>query len=217
MRIRKQLWMILPVVFAITACGGGKQQATDQGQEGGEDATSMEEKAAEEQQGQASGEQGMDKMEDETSMQEEASGEEKPSKNIVQLAASTDQLKTLTECVKIAGLGGALQAEGPYTVFAPTDKAFGQIPKEKRDKLMNEKTDQLAGILKYHVVKGKHKMEDLPGKTLTTLQGNKLSFSKKNGYVMINGKVAITAENQKASNGMVHIINSVLVPKQQAG
>ena len=146
------------------------------------------------------------------SMEKDKPEKKKPQKNIVELASGTDKLSSLVECVKAAQLVDALQAEGPYTVFAPKNQAFEQIPKKTREKLMNEKQDQLAGILKYHVVKGSYTSDQLPGKTLTTLQGQKLKFSKQGSYLMINGKYAVENGDIKATNGTVHIINGVMQP-----
>lgn len=133
------------------------------------------------------------------------------SKNIVALA--TESAKTLAAAVKAADLVTTLEGTGPFTVFAPTDAAFAAIQKDVDSLLKPENKAKLANILTYHVVSGKHLAADLKdGAELTTVQGEKLKVSIKDNKVMICGAHVITAD-VAASNGVVHVIDKVLLPK----
>jgi uncharacterized surface protein with fasciclin (FAS1) repeats len=133
-------------------------------------------------------------------------------KNLVELASETASLSTLVEAVKAAGLVETLSGEGPFTVFAPTDEAFAALPAGTLENLLKpENKDQLAAVLKYHVVPGAIMSTDLSdGQTAATAQGEKVVVSTKNG-VSING-AGVTSADVKASNGVVHIINKVILP-----
>ena len=133
------------------------------------------------------------------------------SKNIVALA--TESAKTLAAAVKAADLVTTLEGTGPFTVFAPTDAAFAAIQKDVDNLLKPENKDKLASILTYHVVSGKHLAADLKdGAELTTVQGEKLKVSVKDGKVLIGDAHVVTADVD-ASNGVVHLIDKVLLPK----
>jgi uncharacterized surface protein with fasciclin (FAS1) repeats len=133
---------------------------------------------------------------------------------IVDIASHNSHLKMFVSALKSAGKSQMLSQKGPYTVFAPNNKAFKAIPKATRKKLMSTQTQKLGNILAYHVVKGSYKASDLKdGQMLTTVNGKKLKVTKKNGMVMING-AKVVSPNLKASNGMVHIINKVLMPSK---
>ena len=131
--------------------------------------------------------------------------------NIVALAASSPQLSTLVKLVKSAGLVKALSGSTNLTVFAPTNAAFAKVPKATLNKLATHKK-MLAAVLEYHVVKGA-----LPAATiekrhsLKTLEGAKLTVKVKDGSVYID-QAKVIKPNLKASNGIVHVINSVLIP-----
>ena len=132
-------------------------------------------------------------------------------KNIVALA--TESAKTLAAAVTAAGLVTTLEGPGPFTVFAPTDAAFAAIQKDVDTLLKPENKAKLANILTYHVVSGKHKASELEdGTELTTVQGEKLKVSIKGDKVMIGGANVTTADVD-ASNGVVHLIDKVLMPK----
>ena len=132
-------------------------------------------------------------------------------KNIVALA--TESAKTLAAAVTAAGLVTTLEGPGPFTVFAPTDAAFAAIQKDVDTLLKPENKAKLANILTYHVVSGKHKASGLEdGTELTTVQGEKLKVSIKGDKVMIGGANVTTADVD-ASNGVVHLIDKVLMPK----
>ena len=137
-----------------------------------------------------------------------------PSKNIVENAAASSDHTTLVAAVKQAELVETLSGTGPFTVFAPTNEAFAKIPKATLDNLMKpEMKADLAKILTYHVVPGAVKAADLvDGQELTTVQGQKLKVSVKDGVVMIGG-ATVTIADAISSNGVTHVINGVLMPQ----
>lgn len=137
-----------------------------------------------------------------------------PSKNIVENAMGSSDHTTLVAAVKQAGLVETLSGTGPFTVFAPTNEAFAMVPKATLDGLMKpEMKADLTKILTYHVVAGAVKAADLKdGMELTTVQGGKLKVSIKDGVVMING-AKVTIADVVSSNGVTHVIDSVLMPK----
>ncbi|MGE0027667.1 MAG: fasciclin domain-containing protein [Thermoleophilia bacterium] len=136
--------------------------------------------------------------------------------DIVQLAASNPKFSTLVSLVKKAGLAGALSGKGPLTVFAPTNAAFAKVPKSTLDALAADKK-LLRSVLTYHVVKGAvpaSKVLTLNGKKVRTLNGATVTIritgnAKKSVYVN-NAKVL--KADLRASNGVVHAINRVLIP-----
>ena len=133
-------------------------------------------------------------------------------KNIVQTAVAAGQFKTLVSLVKQAGLAGALSAPGQLTVFAPTDAAFAKVPKATLAALAKDKA-KLKAVLLYHVAKGKvtaAKVVKLT--TVTTLQGSMLSIRVAGGKVFVGGAQVITPDVM-ASNGVIHVINKVLIPR----
>lgn len=106
-----------------------------------------------------------------------------------------------------------MEGTGPFTVFAPTDAAFAAIQKDVDSLLKPENKAKLAKILTFHVVSGKHMAADLKdGAELTTVQGEKLKVSLKDNKVMI-GEAHVTTADVAASNGVVHLIDKVLMPK----
>lgn len=138
-------------------------------------------------------------------------GEKKSEKNIVQTALAAGNFNTLATALTEAGLVDALQGEGPFTVFAPTDEAFAKLPEGTLTALLKDKK-ALKNILLYHVVSGKVmssavvKLNDA-----TTLEGQNVEINVKDGNVMINSSKVITADIV-ASNGVIHVIDSVLIP-----
>ena len=136
-------------------------------------------------------------------------------KDIVDTAASTGKFKTLLAAAKAAGLVDTLKSDGPLTVFAPTDEAFAALPVGTVESLLKpENKGKLAAILKYHVVSGKVLAEQavkLDGKSVGTVEGRKINVAVKSGKVNINNATVIMAD-VKASNGVVHVINKVLLP-----
>ena len=131
-------------------------------------------------------------------------------KDIVAIAAT--DAKTLAAAVKAAGLVETLQGNGPFTVFAPTDAAFADIQSEVDKLLKPENKSNLSKILTYHVVSGKMKAADLrDGQDLTTVQGSKLKVMVKDGTVTV-GNAKVTTADIIASNGVIHVIDKVLLP-----
>lgn len=145
---------------------------------------------------------------------EEAPVEEtKP--DIVGLASGVENLSTLVAAVQAAGLVETLQGDGPFTVFAPTNEAFAALPAGTLDNLLKpENKDQLAAILTYHVVPGIVRSTDLKdGMTAATANGSNITVSL-DGGAMINDANVTTADVE-ASNGVVHIIDKVILPPSE--
>jgi len=140
--------------------------------------------------------------------------DKKPVKNIVQIAAEAGSFKTLVAAVKAAGLVETLQGPGPFTVFAPTDAAFAKLPAGTIDALLADK-EKLTSILTYHVVSGKVMAADLVksnGATPNTVNSLPLDIVVREGKVYVNGVNVVTADVQ-ASNGVIHVIDAVLLPQ----
>ena len=141
-----------------------------------------------------------------------ASGPHKPAKNIVQTAVAAGSFKTLVSLVKQAGLAGALSGKGPLTVFAPTDAAFAKVPKATLAALAKDKS-KLKAVLLYHVAKGKltaAKVVKLH--SVMTLNGQSLKVHVSHGTVTVGG-ARIIKTDIGASNGVIHVINKVLIPR----
>ena len=131
--------------------------------------------------------------------------------NIVQTAVAAGEFKTLVSLVKQAGLAGALSAPGQLTVFAPTDAAFAKVPKATLTELARN-TARLKQVLLYHVVKGDVTAAQVVKLTSAkTLEGSAVPIRVENGKVYIGGAQVIKA-NVTASNGVIHVINTVLIP-----
>ena len=141
-----------------------------------------------------------------------------PSKNIIQNAVNSKDHTTLVAAVKAAGLVETLEGKGPFTVFAPTNTAFGKLPAGTVDNLVKpENKATLTKILTYHVVPGKLEASDLTdGKTLTTVEGETLTVKHDGGKVWIvdakGGTSMVTISNVNQSNGVIHVIDTVLMP-----
>ncbi len=159
-----------------------------------------------------------DKKEDTTSQAEEVTQEPASAGTIVVVASDTPTLSTLVTAVKAASLVETLSGTGPYTVFAPTNEAFAALPAGTLDTLlMPENVDQLKSILTYHVVAGKVLSTDLKdGQVITTVQGENLTVSITGGMVYIidakGNKAVVEKADVNAENGVVHVIDSVLLP-----
>ena len=131
--------------------------------------------------------------------------------NIVQTAAGAGQFKTLLELAKQAGLVGALEGQGPLTVFAPTDAAFAKVPKATLAALAHNRKE-LRAVLLYHVLKGRITAAKLVKlRSVKTLSGQSLRVRVKNGVVTVGG-VRVIKTNIAATNGIIHVIDSVLIP-----
>ena len=136
-----------------------------------------------------------------------------PMKNIVQVAVEAGTFDTLVAAVKAAGLAETLQGPGPFTVFAPSDAAFAKLPAGTIDALLADKA-KLASILTYHVVAGKVTAGDIVkahGATPTTVNGLPLDVVVRAGKVYVNGAQVVSADIA-ASNGVIHVIDTVLIP-----
>ena len=132
-------------------------------------------------------------------------------KDIVSIA--TESAKTLTAAVKAADLVKTLQGAGPFTVFAPTDAAFAAIQKDVDNLLKPENKAKLVKVLTFHVVSGKLLASQLKdGQELTTVEGEKIKVSIKDNKVSVGGAHVTTADIL-ASNGVIHVIDKVLMPK----
>lgn len=132
--------------------------------------------------------------------------------DIVDTAASSEAFSTLVAAVQAAGLVDALKGEGPFTVFAPTNEAFAALPPGTVDALLADPTGDLTNILLFHVVGGKVMAADVAdGLTATALQGGELAFDVADGAVTVNG-VNIISTDIEATNGVIHVIDAVLLP-----
>jgi uncharacterized surface protein with fasciclin (FAS1) repeats len=128
------------------------------------------------------------------------------------VAIATTSAKTLAAAVQAAGLVETLQGNGPFTVFAPTDAAFAAIQSDVDQLLQSENKAKLAKVLTYHVVSGKMTAADLKdGQELTTVEGGKLEVIIKDGKVTV-GNATVIAADIMASNGVIHVIDKVLLP-----
>ena len=147
-------------------------------------------------------------------------------KTIVENASAATDLSTLVTALKAAGLVDTLAGKGPFTVFAPTNQAFAKLPTGTVETLLKpENKATLTGILTYHVVPGTHPSSQLAAaarshgghSTLKTVQGEELTVELKDGKVWVvdakGGKSAVTTADVMQSNGVVHVIDSVLMPK----
>ncbi|NNJ73506.1 MAG: fasciclin domain-containing protein [Enterobacterales bacterium] len=136
------------------------------------------------------------------------------SQDIVDIAAGNESFATLVAAVKAADLVGTLKSEGPFTVFAPTNEAFAKLPAGTVENLLKpENKAQLVKVLTYHVVAGKVMAADVVGLTsAATVQGQSAKVTVKDGAVMIDNANVIKTDIE-ASNGVIHVIDSVILPK----
>ncbi len=133
------------------------------------------------------------------------------SPNIVQTAVAAGKFKTLVALVKQAGLAGTLQGKGPFTVFAPTDAAFAKVPKSTLTALAKNKA-KLRAVLLYHVAAGRVKAAKVVQlKSVKTLNGQSVGVRVSNGKVTVGG-ARVIATDIAASNGVIHVIDKVLIP-----
>ena len=141
-----------------------------------------------------------------------------PSKNIIQNAVNSKDHTTLVAAVKAAGLVETLEGKGPFTVFAPTNAAFGKLPAGTVDNLVKpENKATLTKILTYHVVAGKLDAADLTdGKKLKTVEGEELTVKKSDGKTWIidakGDQSMVSITNVHQSNGVIHVVDTVLMP-----
>ncbi len=131
-------------------------------------------------------------------------------KDIVDTAVAAGNFKTLATALQAAGLVDTLKGPGPFTVFAPTDEAFAKVPKDQLDALLKDKA-ALTKVLTYHVVAGKVMAKDVKAGKVKTVEGGELTVATASG-VMVDG-AKVTATDIVASNGVIHVIDSVVMPK----
>ena len=144
----------------------------------------------------------------------EAMEEEMADETVVDIAISNG-FNTLVAAVQAAGLVETLSGEGPFTVFAPTDEAFAALPEGTLDSLLAD-PDALAEILTYHVVSGKVMAADVVGlESATTVQGSDIAIEVVDGGVVLNGSANVVTTDVEGSNGVVHIIDAVILPPSE--
>ncbi|MBM3384429.1 MAG: fasciclin domain-containing protein [Betaproteobacteria bacterium] len=131
--------------------------------------------------------------------------------DIVDTAVSAGQFRTLVKAVQEAGLVGTLKGKGPFTVFAPTDEAFAKLPAGTLESLLKDK-QKLAAILTYHVVPGQVMAAQVKPGAVKTVQGQMLTLSVQGGAVMVDSARVIKTDIA-ASNGVIHVIDAVVLPK----
>ena len=131
-------------------------------------------------------------------------------KDIVDTAVAAGDFKTLAVALEKAGLIDTLKGKGPFTVFAPTDAAFAKVPKKDLDALLADKS-KLASVLTYHVVPGTVMARDVKAGKVKTVQGSDLTLSTSDGVKVDGANVVKT--DIVADNGVIHVIDSVVVPK----
>jgi uncharacterized surface protein with fasciclin (FAS1) repeats len=136
-------------------------------------------------------------------------------KDIVDTAVAAGDFKTLAVALEKAGLIDTLKGKGPFTVFAPTDAAFAKVPKADLDALLKDKA-KLKAVLTYHVVSGKVMAADVvkmkDGSKVKTVNGKEFTLGLKDGKVMVDN-ANVTKTDIAASNGVIHVIDSVIMPK----
>lgn len=131
--------------------------------------------------------------------------------NIVETADSEENLSTLAQAIADAGLTSTLEGDGPFTVFAPTNAAFDELPDGTLSSLS---TEELAEILTFHVIEGEIMAGDLEARqSVETVQGEELLITSDGGMVTINGNSVVSSADIQASNGVIHVVDGVLLPK----
>ncbi|MGR6805145.1 fasciclin domain-containing protein [Sphaerotilus natans] len=130
--------------------------------------------------------------------------------DIVDTAVKAGSFKTLVAAVQAAGLVDTLKGPGPFTVFAPSDEAFAKVPKATLDALLKDKA-ALTKVLTYHVVPGKVMAADVKAGKVRTVQGQELTIGTSGGVTVDNARV--TATDVAASNGVIHVIDTVVMPR----
>ncbi|MTI29599.1 fasciclin domain-containing protein [Xanthovirga aplysinae] len=137
-------------------------------------------------------------------------------KDIVELAQGNENLSTLVAALQAAGLVEELESKGQFTVFAPTNDAFAALPPGTLEYLLKpENKDELIEILTYHVCRGELISEDLKKKQeVKTLEGDKITVKKRKGEVTVNEDAMVVMADIQASNGVVHVIDKVILPPE---
>lgn len=134
-------------------------------------------------------------------------------KDIVETAAAAGSFTSLAAALQAAGLVQTLKGPGPFTVFAPTDEAFAKIPKADLDALLKDKA-KLTAVLSYHVFAGNANSTDLAQlKDLSTVQGGRIKITAVKGASLKVDNATVIKADVKAANGLIHVIDTVLIPK----
>ncbi len=143
-----------------------------------------------------------------------ASAQMTSDKDIVDTAVAAGSFKTLAAALQAAGLVDTLKGKGPFTVFAPTDEAFAKLPAGTVEELLKpENKEKLKAILLYHVVAGKVTSKEVVKlHSAKTVNGQSVTIAVKDGNVLVNSATVVKADVE-ASNGVIHVIDSVLLPK----
>ena len=132
--------------------------------------------------------------------------------DIIEVASAAGTFNTLAQALTAAGLVETLKGAGPFTVLAPTDEAFAKIPEADLQALLANK-EELTKVLTYHVISGNVPASQVTGMTsATTLEGRDITISVVDGKVVINGNANVTATDVAATNGVIHVIDTVLMP-----
>jgi uncharacterized surface protein with fasciclin (FAS1) repeats len=135
------------------------------------------------------------------------------STTIADVAAKTPSLTTVTQLIKVAGLADTLSGAGPYTLFAPSDEAFKDVPAKTMAELAAN-PDQLKALLSHHVVAGKLSAADIGSAKLKALDGNDIVPARAGSYITLDEALVTTAD-LSGSNGVVHVIDTVLIPPKK--
>lgn len=188
--------LLIMIALFLAACSG----AAESSPEPTEPATTTEETAVEE-------------PEAEEMAEEEMAEEEMESNSIVDIAVNDGRFTTLVTAVTEAGLAETLANDGPFTVFAPTDDAFAALPEGTVESLLEDPEGALTDVLLYHVVDGAVPAETVVGlESATTLNGADVAISVQDGTVYLNETVVVTITDIEAENGIIHVIDAVLLP-----
>jgi uncharacterized surface protein with fasciclin (FAS1) repeats len=141
-----------------------------------------------------------------------AASAQQPQRDIVDTAVAAGQFSTLARAVQAAGLVETLKGPGPFTVFAPTDAAFNKLPAGTLDSLLQNR-EQLRAVLTYHVIPGRVMANQITnGQSVNTVQGAPLTFQTGGGSVRINNSSTVAQADIMATNGVIHVIDTVLLP-----
>ena len=136
------------------------------------------------------------------------------SKSIVEIAVEDGRFSTLVAALQAADLVGTLEGEGPFTVFAPTDEAFATLPEDMLNAILTD-PERLASVLKYHIVSGKVMASDMADlESVTTVQGEEIKINVTDEGVFVNN-VTVIKTDIETSNGVIHVIDSVLIPEAE--
>jgi uncharacterized surface protein with fasciclin (FAS1) repeats len=130
--------------------------------------------------------------------------------DLLQTATTAASFKQFIKAIKASGMEATIATKGPYTVFAPTDEAFGKLSKEERDSLYKDKT-RLAKIVSYHIIPGKVMITEVKPGGVETLEGHAIALKSDNGKVTVND-ANVTQSDLAADNGVIHAIDAVLMP-----